>query len=100
MVSSRDKRHQTLWGILIRRERWGLSLCGRLILWAAIILAFFLFWLRFYAFLAVTHRVNANVLVVEGWVHEYAIRTAVREFRSNSYQQVFATGGPVEETGG
>jgi hypothetical protein len=38
--------------------------------------------------------------VVEGWVHEYAIRAAVEEFRSKSYQQVFTTGGPEEGTGG
>jgi len=34
--------------------------------------------------------------VVEGWVHEYAIRAAVEEFRKGSYQRVFSTGGPVE----
>jgi uncharacterized SAM-binding protein YcdF (DUF218 family) len=56
--------------------------------------------LRIYPFLAVTHRVDANVLVVEGWIHEYAIRAAVEEFRSNHYERVFTTGGPVEGTGG
>ena len=89
-----------LWGILIRKERWGLSLSGRLIVWTVIILAFFLFWLRVYAFLAVTHRVKANVLVVEGWIGEYAIHAAVEEFRTGSYQRVFTTGGPVQGTGG
>jgi uncharacterized SAM-binding protein YcdF (DUF218 family) len=53
-----------------------------------------------YSFLAVTHRVDTNVLVVEGWVHEYAIRAAVEEFRSNPYQRVLTTGGPVEGAGG
>ena len=56
--------------------------------------------LHIYPFLAVTHRVNANVLVVEGWVHEYAIRAAVNEFRTGTYQRVFTTGGPVAGTGG
>jgi uncharacterized SAM-binding protein YcdF (DUF218 family) len=62
--------------------------------------AFFLIVLDIYPFLAVTHRVDANILVVEGWVHEYAIRAAVEEFREGSYQRVFTTGGPVEGTGG
>src|SRR4029077_1036164 len=53
-----------------------------------------------YPFLAVTHRVDANTLVVEGWIHEYAIRTAVKEFQSSHYQRVFTTGGPVAGTGG
>ncbi|MGB9473588.1 MAG: ElyC/SanA/YdcF family protein, partial [Candidatus Udaeobacter sp.] len=39
-------------------------------------------------------------LVVEGWINEYAIRAAVKEFQDNRYQRVFATGGPVEGTGG
>jgi hypothetical protein len=37
---------------------------------------------RIYPFLAVTHRVNSNVLVVEGWVYEYAIQAAVDEFQA------------------
>lgn len=53
-----------------------------------------------YPFLAVTHRVDTNVLVVEGWVHKYAIRSAVEEFKAGSYQRVFATGGPVVGSGG
>jgi uncharacterized SAM-binding protein YcdF (DUF218 family) len=90
---------QKFWGTLTRKERWGLSWRGRLIVFAAVLLTFSLFLFRVYPFLAVTHRVDANVLVVEGWVHEYAIRAAVEEFRSNRYERVFATGGPVEGTG-
>lgn len=53
-----------------------------------------------YPFLNVTHRVNADTLVVEGWVHQYAIRAAVNEFQAGHYKHVFTTGGPVEGTGG
>jgi hypothetical protein len=70
-----------------------------LIVLAGVILAFSAFLLGVYPFLAVTHRVDTNVLVVEGWIHEYAIRAAVEEFRSKSYQRVFTTGGPVEGAG-
>src|SRR6266481_7241302 len=91
---------QKFWGTFVRKERWGLSWRGWLIVFTGVILAFYVFLFRIYPFLAVTHRVDTNVLVVEGWVHEYAIRAAVAEFRSNSYQRVFTTGGPVEGTGG
>ena len=37
---------------------------------------------------------------MEGWIHEYAIRAALKEFQSNHYEQIFTTGGPVEGTGG
>ncbi len=50
-------------------------------------------------FLAVTDRLDAHFLVVEGWVHEYAIRAGAAEFRAGAYQRVFATGGPVTGTG-
>ncbi len=89
-----------LWGILVRKERWGLSWRGWLTVFAGVLLTFSLFLFRIYPFLAVTHRVDTNVLVVEGWIHEYAIRAALKEFQSNRYQRVFTTGGPVEGTGG
>jgi uncharacterized SAM-binding protein YcdF (DUF218 family) len=95
-----DFSHQKFWGTITRRERWGLSLRGWSLVAVVVLFAAFLFLWRVYPFLAVTHRVDTNVLVVEGWIHEYAIRAAVEEFREGSYQRVFTTGGPVEGTGG
>jgi uncharacterized SAM-binding protein YcdF (DUF218 family) len=65
-------------------------------------MATLLLWCLFglYPFLAVTQRVSANALVVEGWVHRYGIRAAVDEFQKGSYERVFATGGPVIGNGG
>ena len=53
-------------------------------------------FLNIHPFLAVTHRVNTNVLVVEGWIPRYGIRGGAEEFRTGSYQRIFTTGGPVE----
>src|ERR1043166_857198 len=89
-----------LWGLLDRKERWSLSWRGRLILALALLLVGALVLKGVYPFLAATHRVNADALVVEGWIHEYAIQAAVKEFQSNHYQRVFTTGGPAEGTGG
>ena len=88
-----------LFGLLTRRERWSLSWRGWLAVLLLLILAGWYGILHLYPFLAVTQRENARVLVVEGWVPEYAIRDAVKEFRSGSYDRVFTTGGPVEGTG-
>jgi uncharacterized SAM-binding protein YcdF (DUF218 family) len=91
---------QKLWGVFHRKERWGLSWRGWLIL---ILLGFstagFLL-LSVQPFLAETHRVNTDTLVVEGWIHEYAIRGAVKEFKNGSYRRVFSTGGPAVGNGG
>ncbi len=91
---------QKFWGTFVRKERWGLSWRGWLIVFAGVLLASYVFLFRIYPFLAVTHRVDTNVLVVEGWIHDYAIRGAVEEFRTNRYQRAFTTGGPVEGSGG
>jgi hypothetical protein len=97
---SYDKSSQKLWGILSRKERWGLSWRGWLIL---VLLGFstavFLL-LNIQPFLAENHRVDANILVVEGWIHPYAIQASIEEFKTRSYQRVFTTGGPVEGNGG
>src|SRR5436309_2695530 len=95
-----EYRGVKLFGILVRKERWGLSWRGWLIILTGIVVTFYLFLFRVYPFLAVTHRVNTNVLVVEGWVHEYAIRAAIKEFQDNHYRRVFTTGGPAVGLGG
>jgi len=87
-------------GILTRRERWGLSWYGWLIAAVFSILFAGFLLLTVYPFLAVTRRVDTNVLVVEGWVHEYAIQAGVAEFKSGHYPRVYVTGGPVTGSGG
>jgi uncharacterized SAM-binding protein YcdF (DUF218 family) len=87
------------YSFFVRKERWGLSWQGWLVVLTAAATMFGLFLFRVYPFLAVTQRVDTDVLVVEGWVHDYAIRLAVEEFRHGSYRKIFTTGGPVEGIG-
>jgi hypothetical protein len=88
------------WGLLARKERWSLSWRGWLVSILAGLAIASLVLLNLQPFLAKTQRVNADTLVVEGWVHEYAIRSAVTEFKTGVYERIFTTGGPVEGTGG
>jgi len=90
---------RAMWGLFDRKERWSLSWRGRLIVISALLLVSVLVVTGVYPFLAITQRVDANTLVVEGWINENAIRAAVKEFQDNRYQRVFTTGGPVEGTG-
>ena len=89
-----------LLGLITRRERWGPSCKGWLVIGLAVIGMAGLLTYAAYPFLAVTHRVNADTLVVEGWVHPYAIRAAVNELQALHYKRVFTTGGPVAGMGG
>lgn len=56
----------------------------------------FVVFFRIHPFLASTHRVSAKVLVVEGWIPDYAIEEAIREFKDGGYLILFTTGGPLQ----
>jgi uncharacterized SAM-binding protein YcdF (DUF218 family) len=99
--SDGPSHRQTKWfKLFVRRECWRLSWRG----WLALALVFVSIAvgsvLLSYPFLAVNQPVSSSVLVVEGWVHDYAIRRAVEEFNTGRYQQVLVTGGPVTGSGG
>ncbi len=73
---------------------------GWLLLSSAGLVAAYFAFLNIHPFLAVTHRVNTNILVVEGWIHRYSIRGGVEEFKNGSYERIFTTGGPWTGEGG
>lgn len=91
---------QRFFGFVNRKERWSLSWKGRLLVLLLLIGLATGFVYAVYPFLALTQRVDTDILVVEGWIHEYAIRSAISEFQSGHYQRVFSTGGPVVGMGG
>lgn len=95
-----DHVSSKFWGMFNRRERWGLSWRGGLLLASIALLGTLLILLELHPFLAATYRVDAKYLVVEGWVHPFAISAAVKEFKAGNYDRVFVTGGPVEGSGG
>ncbi len=100
LTASREKKSAKFWGIISRKERWGLSWRGWLLITSGGLACFgFVFW-NIQPFLAVTHRVDTNVLVVEGWTRRYAIRGGAEEFRNGTYDRIFTTGGPEAGSGG
>ena len=94
-----DRARRKLFGLFNRKERWGLSWRGWL---AATVLAMALAygWLVcVHPFLAVTQRVDTNVLVMEGWVHMFAAKSTAAEFHTGPYERIYITGLPVEGSG-
>ncbi len=87
-------------GCVTRKERWGLSARGWLAGVIILLVLAGLWTLNIYPFLAQTRREDTKVLVVEGWVREYAIRAAVTEFQTGHYDKVYTTGGPIAGSGG
>jgi DUF218 domain len=97
---SSDRSSAKLCGLFTRRERWGLSLRGWLAAGLVVLLGGLGLVLGIYPFLAVTHRVDSKMLVVEGWMDQYAFPLAANEFKTGNYTQAFTTGGPVPGSGG
>ena len=93
-------KYRGLGGLFVRKTRWGLSHRAKLLLLIVVLALAVTALLGVYPFLAITERVDADALVVEGWVHPYAIRVSVDEFSAHPYQWVFTTGGPVVGNGG
>jgi hypothetical protein len=86
------------WGCLVRRERWTLSLRGKLLL-LAITGGFVLFAGRqAHPFLALTRPVDTKCLIVEGWIPDYALDETVLEYRRGGYQ-ILLTSGSIANDG-
>jgi uncharacterized SAM-binding protein YcdF (DUF218 family) len=86
-------------GLLNRRERWGLSWRGWVVLCLILLLSVRFIMLEIHPFLAATDRVDAHYLIMEGWVHEFAAQAAAEEFRRGGCQKIFVTGVPVKGSG-
>jgi hypothetical protein len=70
---------------------WGWSACIAILL--GLILAGVL---NIQSFLSPINPKKAEVLVVEGWLPDYALESAVHEFKTHRYRLCVATGGPLE----
>jgi len=88
-----------LFGLLDQKPRWGFSLKGWVVFGLLTFsLAFTAAWTA-YPFLAVSHPLPSDTLVVEGWVPRPVISRAAEEVRAGHYAHVFTTGGPVSGSG-
>lgn len=85
-------------GLLKKREMWWPTWKGWLLLLVLGLVVPGWWWFRGEAFLSVTRKVEADVLVVEGWIDKEGIRTAAAEFKKGGYEWVVAAGGLTEHS--
>lgn len=68
-----------------------------LVILMLIVVAFVIFSLSsLHQFLAQNKPVNKGVLMVEGWLPDYAIEEAMKVFRNGPYHQFITIGGPIQ----
>ena len=86
-------RRRALGGLLVRREAWGLSLYGKLLLLAVVSSGAWACLGNLYGFLDVRSPVSSRILVVDGWLPTYDLRKAADQYRDGTYDVVLAVRG-------
>ncbi len=77
------------------RKRCGLTLLGWGMLSGALVALIILFTLTIYPFLALTRSAQGEVLVVEGWLPDYALEKVPDRFQNGNYQLLVTSGGEL-----
>ncbi len=82
--------------IVNRKERWGLSVWGWLLIIILVLGPGFFLVRNAYSILAPVEKMKSDVLVLEGFASDYVMEEAIREFRKNNYSLLITTGTPLE----
>lgn len=97
MIFARLRKLTIKISLIRRREMWAITREGWVIAMMGLII-FTIFMLKnIHPFLAVNSPIKADILVVEGWLPDYAIESAIAEFKKGGYSQLFATGVPLSK---
>jgi len=83
--------------LIRRREMWAITREGWVIAIMGLIIAMLLTITNIHHFLAVNAPIKADILVVEGWLPDYAIKSAIAEFKKGKYRQLITTGLPLSK---
>jgi hypothetical protein len=83
--------------LIRRREMWAITMEGWVIAMMGLIIVIILMLTNIHPFLAVNSPLKADLLVVEGWLPDYAIESAIAEFKKGEYRQLITTGSPLSK---
>lgn len=81
------------------RHFFDMAICNKLKpeyklgLWTAGLVVFFAILLQSNAFLSKDEPLHAKVLILEGWLPDYALKEGMQKFQEGGYTQVYTTGG-------
>jgi len=77
--ANKSRTIQPVLAFAVQGYRWTLSLRAKVLLLSLLIAISLIIFFGIYPFLTVTHCVDADILVVEGWIGPYAIQFAAKE---------------------
>ena len=70
--------------IINKRERYGLTRLGWIVILLTVIILFIIYIHILHPFLALSARIDGDIMVVEGWLPYYALEEAVEDFQDGS----------------
>ena len=97
MNFGRMRKPQIKISLIRRREVWAITWEGWVIAIASLIITMTFIITNIHPFLAVNAPIKADILVVEGWLPDYAVESAIAEFKKGGYRQLVTTGLPVSK---
>ena len=83
--------------LIRKKEKNSFTFLGKLLLLTIIILFIYLGIKNIYPFLSITDTVKTDVLVVEGWLPDFALKQAVEEYNLGNYKTLIVTGMPIRK---
>jgi hypothetical protein len=97
---SDPKRHafemsKHTWGLLKRRECLVPTLRGWMVLLLLTGVLVLLVLSEAHTFLTINDRIPSDILVIEGWLPDYAVQDLLADIQRNHYRKVLVTGGPM-----
>lgn len=82
--------------LIYRQEIWMLTIQGWLAICGFMVALFLFLVTHIHPFLAVNSPIKAELLVVEGWIPDYAVKNAIAEFNQGGYHKLITTGLPIQ----
>lgn len=82
--------------LIHRQEMWMLTTQGWLAIFGFIAALGFFILTHIHPYLGLNAPIKAELLVVEGWIPDYAVKNAIAEFQKGGYQKLITTGLPIE----
>jgi hypothetical protein len=78
--------------LIHRQEIWMPTIQGWLVIVGCVAAVILFLITHIYSFLAVNSPINADILVIEGWMPDLAIKEAIAEFKRGRYQKLITIG--------
>ncbi|MCD4747386.1 MAG: hypothetical protein K8R58_13895, partial [Bacteroidales bacterium] len=83
--------------IINRKKRWGFTFFGHILKLIILLLIIFFIVKNIQPFLSENNPIDGDILVVEGFLPDYALKEAMNEFNRNNYKLLVITGKPIEK---